>query len=189
MLNSQINLRKCANCGQDLTGRRSNTKFCDGKCRTAFSRSNQIPRAMTQQSRWVNWAQNKMPLNPATGKPASSTNPKTWASHNQAKTVSTRIGYMLGDGIGCIDLDHCITGNGLTPVAEKLLALNPRAWVEISPSGTGLHICGLLPEQPGKRFQIGGQNIEVYSRARYITITGKPYCKGALYPLQLLHTA
>lgn len=80
---------------------------------------------------------------------------------------------MLGDGIGCFDLDHCLTGSILSRSAEAFLRNTPPTYVEVSPSGTGLHAWGLLPEGPGTRRKVGQLSIERYSRSRYITITGR----------------
>lgn len=86
---------------------------------------------------------------------------------------------MLGDGIACIDLDHCVEPDGaLSPLATRVLADNPHAWVELSLSGTGLHVWGLLPEGPGRT----SPGLEVYSRARFIAL-GTTYQAGGMHPL------
>lgn len=81
------------------------------------------------------------------------------------------MGFMLGDGFACIDLDHCLSGGVLSPLASSVLHALPATYVEVSMSGTGLHVFGLLPERVGVR----RPGFEVYSRARFIAVTGNPY--------------
>lgn len=91
---------------------------------------------------------------------------------------------MLGNGIGCIDLDHCINPDGtLTYGAQKIVDHYPHNWIEISPSGTGLHIWGTAPERAGFKREWHGQSIEFYSKSRFITITGRTWQAGQLLPL------
>jgi primase-polymerase (primpol)-like protein len=79
------------------------------------------------------------------------------------------VGFVLnGDGIACIDLDHCITGGVLADWAADIVARAGKTFVEVSPSGTGLHIWGFAEVGRGRRM---GQ-VEVYDRGRYMTVTG-----------------
>jgi primase-polymerase (primpol)-like protein len=66
-----------------------------------------------------------------------------------------------------------------TRAAAEFLAACPDTYVEISPSGDGLHVWGLLPEGPGRKQTIGRLSVETYSRDRFITVTGKPF-RGAV---------
>lgn len=132
---------------------------------------------MTSRARWVRWKPwkrdgrvTKLPVQ-IDGQMASSTDPGTWASFAEANgsTAGTGLGFMLGDGIGCIDLDHCIDDDGtISELAANLLERCPDTFCEISQSGHGLHIFGLMPEAPGRRHN----GIEIYSRARFIAMTG-----------------
>lgn len=86
------------------------------------------------------------------------------------------MGFMLGDGVACIDLDHCYDRrNRLEWWAKMLIApVAGRAYIEISPSGDGLHVWGLLEPRPGMRIRNDmGMNIEFYSRDRFMTVTGR----------------
>jgi len=100
------------------------------------------------------------------------------------------LGFALGpDGTGghwqAIDLDKIVV-NGLTDIAnlwtrEGCAGLG---YVEMSPSGTGLHIIGY-----GRAFRSLGANgtgIEAYAERRYFTVTEKPIVAddpGQLYDL------
>lgn len=77
---------------------------------------------------------------------------------------------MLGNGLGCYDLDHCLNGSDLSPTAAAFMAGIPERvlWVERSMSGTGLHVFVEAPEAPGwKR-----NGVERYTRQRFIAVTG-----------------
>jgi primase-polymerase (primpol)-like protein len=111
------------------------------------------------------------------GKAASSTNPRTWSSFDvaAASSVGDGLGFVLnGDGIACVDLDHCINGGVLEPWAQAILDRTPATYVEVSPSGTGLHIFGFATVGAGRN--LGG--VEFYDRGRYMTVTGKRWGKS-----------
>lgn len=140
---------------------------------------------MTERARWVRYAANKRPLDAITGTPASSTDPNTWAEYQEAETSSygVGLGFVLGEGIGCIDLDHVLTGGKINPEGASFIAAYPNHYIEISPSGDGLHIWGTSAELPGTRRNEGGISVERYSSGRYITVTNNVYQHGALLPL------
>lgn len=174
--------RVCVHCGGTLpagvnSGR--TPRYCSGRCRTAAyraRRAEQLPADMRALPRWTS-AAGKRPITP-TGTPASSTDPGTWSSYSEV--AGGPRGVMLGGGLACIDLDHCIgPRGGLSALARAVLAAVPGAVVEKSISGRGLHVFGLLPEAPGIR----RAGVEVYSRARFIRTTEDIYRPGSLVDL------
>lgn len=177
-------------CGKAVSEQqRSDARFCSTRCRVAAHRrrrraEREIPEAMTQAARWVCYDPAKRPLNPLTGRLASVTNPNTWGTLEQAQSRSQQIGFVLGGGIGCIDLDHCLDDQGRpNQAATELLDFYAGSYVEVSPSGRGLHIWGEAAERRGFRRTWKGQSVEFYSRDRYITITGQVFRPGTLLPL------
>jgi primase-polymerase (primpol)-like protein len=119
----------------------------------------------------------KVPLT-AFGTPASSTDLATWTTYDVARRsdIGTGLGCVLnGDGIVCIDLDHCLVDGQLTEWAAEILDRTPVTWVEISPSSDGLHIWGRADIAVGRRFRAGARHVEVYGSGRYITVTGRRY--------------
>lgn len=148
------------------------------KARTAATA---IPAELRAQPRWAR-SEGKRPVQPG-GKSASSTNARTWSTFESVQQgAGDGFGFMLGGGIGCIDIDHCINPDGtLTETAQRILASNPGAWVERSVSGTGLHVFGLLPEQPGRKHD----GFEVYSTGRFIRCTGEVFQHGQLVELHV----
>lgn len=89
-----------------------------------------------------------------------------------------------GDGVGValgavpgtdlvlsgIDLDHCYVDEQLEERASAILA-TVRSYAEKSPSGHGLHILGLGKIGTTKA-NSGSVGLEIYSAARYFTVTG-----------------
>lgn len=117
----------------------------------------------------------------ADGAPASSVDRRTWAPYGRmrAASIKGRLGFVLGAGIGCIDLDHCLADGVVAPWAQAVLDATPDTYVEVSPSGDGLHVWGLLPERPGRVVR-DGRCIEAYSVGRYMTVTGKRWGSSPL---------
>ncbi|WIE54218.1 bifunctional DNA primase/polymerase [Curtobacterium sp. MCBD17_003] len=177
----------CGECGSSLLLMRAGARFCSPNCRLKAHRrarnAGNLPVEMKSRPRFVRFTKTKRPVT-TTGRSASSTNPGTWSSHADAVASSKGegIGFVLGDGIGCIDLDHCLVDGDLADWARQVLADNPGTYVEVSRSGEGLHVFGLLPEGPGRNVRDGVRAIEWYSVGRYIALTGRRF-RGA--PLQL----
>lgn len=174
----------CGRCGAKLDIQRSRrpASYCSNACRQAAYRARkpQVPAEMLQRDRWVSWKPvsrgalvTKMPVQ-VDGTAASSTDARTWVSHSCVKGLP-RKGFVLGEGIGCVDLDHCLVDGALSAAAAAFLARLPKTYVEVSPSGKGLHVFGYLPEGRGTRGVVDGLNIEIYSVGRYMTVTGRAF--------------
>ena len=158
-------------------GRGRPQMYCSDACRMRELRSRELPREITSRDRWVRWALvprrgrlTKVPLTLA-GRNASSTNDATWSPYAEARAskVGQGVGFVRGGGIGCIDLDGCLDEKGRpSEFAQKVLAACPATFIEVSQSGRGLHIFGLLPEAPGR----AREGVEVYSAGRFIAMTG-----------------
>lgn len=155
-------------------------RFCSNACRQKEYRARVkspavgIPAQMVKADRWVRRFR-KRPLTVA-GWPASSTNPETWGSYSDvlASAKGDGYGFMLGGGVGCIDLDGCLVDGVLADWARVILGRCPPTYVEVSMSGTGLHVFGLLSEGPG-RGQRAGDGVEFYSTARFMAVSGDPF--------------
>lgn len=139
-----------------------------------------MPAELASEDRWVRHSR-KRPITTA-GRSASSTNSRTWTSlaNVDAASVGDGIGFVLnGDGIACIDIDHCLRSDGsLEPWAARLLRDVPPTWIEVSPSRTGLHVWGVATVGAGRMLKMpNGGGVEVYDRGRYITVARNPYGK------------
>lgn len=134
------------------------------------------------------------------GYKASPTDSKTWTTYNKAKSaVETGkfdgIGYALtaDEGYICIDLDHCVnpeTGD-IDQWAMDIIDIVEKAggtYSESSPSGTGIHLWGRgkLPDNKSGIHQTmkNGHDVEMYTNAHYMTVTGEPRNDTALKDIQ-----
>lgn len=164
--------KQCERCGEAFVGR-AGARFCSGRCRMAASRAVSIPTRMRRLNRWVRHDA-KRPIMPD-GRPASSTDAATWSAYAEAKAATTGdgLGFVLdGDGLGCYDLDHCVSEGRVDPAAARFVAGLDAFYVEVSPSGRGLHAWVESASQPGWRKTIDGLHVEFYTRERFITVTG-----------------
>ncbi|WP_234263083.1 hypothetical protein [Hydrogenophaga sp. NFH-34] len=153
-----------------------------------------MPAELRACPRWVTHRA-KVPFDPSHPRSkASVTDPATWGAFGQAEAAYGEggrdgVGFVLaGDGVVGIDLDHVVDDGVTEPAALELLDAVGAEYVELSPSGTGLHAWGRWSEAfPGRRGRLDGLSVEVYSRERYLTVTGHPLPgkAGPLVPLDL----
>ncbi|MCT6900141.1 MAG: hypothetical protein M3Z40_03730 [Bifidobacterium sp.] len=180
-------MTRCEFCGKPLpehAGRGRRRRFCSDACRQRAHRADRrmpVPPDMAMADRWLRWrlahrgdGTSKRPIR-FDGAPASSTDPATWTSLPTAEQSKEGdgLGFALGGGFACVDLDRCYDSRGhLAGWAKMLLApVAGRTWVEISPSGRGLHIWGRCAERKGVKVR-GLMDAEAYSQGRYMTYTG-----------------
>jgi putative DNA primase/helicase len=152
--------------------------------------SDAIPKDLRARPQWVAWRlgerdgkPTKIPLDPKTGGPGKSNDPKTWGTFEQAVAAlkhngTAGIGFVFSpdDPFCGIDLDKCRdpeTGQ-LNFCAQSLITfLN--TYHEVSPSGTGIHAIGACnwPVKAGNSKALPcGMKIEIFDRLRYFTVTG-----------------
>ena len=136
-----------------------------------------IPQELRELNQWVcNWEGSKVPMRAAARAGASSTDPSTWASFEQAceaveAEVYDYIGFVFADnGIVGIDIDTGFEDGLMTPLCADIVKAC-RSYTEKSKSGRGVHIFvkGILPF-PGKNNMAG---VEIYQSKRYFVTTGK----------------
>lgn len=175
--------RACTWCGDDMPlTARADARTCSIRCRVASHRAakkNAIPSELTSRDRWIRRSATKVPLTTG-GMPASSTNPRTWSTHNEAASSAAGVGlgFVLSDvdDVVCLDLDHCLnplTGH-LAPWAAAIVRDAGATYVEVSPSGDGLHIWGRADVRQGRRIRRpDGTAVEIYGTGRYIAMTGR----------------
>jgi primase-polymerase (primpol)-like protein len=170
----------CEHCGEALrrAGLGRPQTYCSPRCRTAAYRARRtegtIPAEMRARDRWVRRSRSKAPLRADTGQGASVTDPADWTTHRAAAASphGAGLGFVLdGDGLVCIDLDHCLDGDQIADWAAAILQDCPPTYTEISPSGTGLHLWGLGHLDHGRRIRRpDGAAIEIYGTGRYIAL-------------------
>ena len=140
----------------------------------------------------------KVPYNAETGKPAKSNDASTFSDFTTAmkayamggangNSAYAGIGFRVSEGIGAIDIDHCIREDGsLNDVAATVLSMFSTSYFERSPSGTGLR--GFFKLSPDFTYDktvyyINNRQhgLEVYlpgTTNRFVTVTGDIYKAG-----------
>ena len=138
---------------------------------------------MRARVRWVRWVERarrgkmtKVPLSLA-GRDLDVRDSRQWVSFDEARRskVGTGFGIVLGDGLGCIDLDHCIVGGVVAEWAQGWIDgyREDAVLIERSFSGEGVHLFVPMAEGKGRRIRDGEVNVEIYSSPdRYIAVTG-----------------
>ena len=144
----------------------------------------EIPSELTKKPRWVNWRveeidgrKAKIPFDPETNEPASSTDEETWSDFTTAiENTKYRdydgVGFVFhedGDYVG-IDFDKCVENRTIQEEEISDLVKKFDSYTEYSPSGTGLHII-VKGEKKGNKSR-SGDGIEMYESSRYFTFTG-----------------
>jgi putative DNA primase/helicase len=146
-----------------------------------------IPEQLSERPQWVRWRvverkdkkPTKVPHIPGTERRASSTDLMTWRTFEEALAACEAgeppydgIGFVFCSadpfvGIDCDDCRNADTGE-VEPWARTLINSATEAYVEASPSGTGIHIiaCGVLKEG------VKTKSVEVYGQDRFFTISG-----------------
>lgn len=122
----------------------------------------------------------KVPVDPMTGRTA----PKgignaSWIDHGTAIKAAKDMG--TGHGVGFVfdtkdpfwflDIDNCLENNSWSPLSIELVQMFPGAAVEVSVSGTGLHIIG-SGKPPSHGCKNKGLNIEFYTEGHFVALTG-----------------
>ncbi len=156
-----------------------------------------IPQELQNLRQWVCWRLEadkrtnrdaKVPYSPITTRRASPSNPETWSNLDEAlacaeKYLYSGIGFMFTAecGIIGIDIDHCLTDGQPNDIAAEILAHLPPTYIEVSPSGNGLHIFlkGTIPPGGNRNSKSG---VEMYSSSRYFTITGNQF-QGSIHSI------
>lgn len=150
------------------SGRGRPSTFCSGKCRQlAYRNRAALPPIMRNRNVWTR-AIYRRPVT-VDGGAASSTNPATWGAFDAVQEgVGGGFGIMLGNGLGCYDLDHVSDDDAWAFIAT---IPEPILYVERSMSGTGFHVFIEAEECKGWKRVIDGVSVERYTRARFIRVT------------------
>lgn len=149
----------------------------------------EVPSCLRERRQWVCWRfivrggkTTKCPMCPNGRGEASSTDPATWGTFDEAiaackeRTDLAGVGFVFSadDPFTGIDLDNCIDGSTgevkawARPILDQL-----DSYSEISPSGKGAKVF-VLASKSGSRCKTGYEDgaIEMYDRDRFFTVTG-----------------
>lgn len=160
-----------------------------------------IPDALKRNASFCVWKMEKrsgrptkVPYNPKTGNMAKTNDPSTFSNFNTAMKAYAigdwdGIGYRVSEGIGAIDIDHCIREDGsLNDVAASILGIFSTAYFEKYPSGTGLRGFFKLSSDfayDKTVYYINNRKhgLEVYlpgTTNRFVTVTGDMFRDGTV---------
>jgi P4 family phage/plasmid primase-like protien len=136
-----------------------------------------VPGELRNCAQWVNWRYEerdgkptKVPVRAGTNIRASSTDPASWTSFENAialKNGHAGVGIVFTPeaGIVGIDLDHAKDAVWAHRIVERI-----GSYSELSPSREGIHVY-VKAELPAGARKCGC--IEMYDRARFFTVTGE----------------
>lgn len=119
----------------------------------------------------------KVPIDPRTGKKCDAHDSSVWMTGEEILATGLPVALVLHEALHmfCIDLDSALVGGQWSPFAQAMCAMFPGAAIEVSASGTGLHIIAranlhyIPPHRVKKKGLVG---LEIYTRLRFIALTG-----------------
>lgn len=136
---------------------------------------------------WVLWKKElnkygkltKVPYSAHYNGRASTKSPESWSNYDLAlERLKWRPGEYDGLGVVIskkyrmifIDIDHCIENGVMDERATDILGVCPNQFVEVSQSGTGIHILAL--GEIRKNSKNSALNVEIYNDERFCALTG-----------------
>lgn len=127
----------------------------------------------------ANGKSDKFPVNPRTGDVCDAHDVSAWTGFDEAAAFASLCGPAYGvafvftsaDPFWFLDVDNCLVDGAWTPLASSLCQALAGAAVEISSSGTGLHLfgTGTVPPHGCKN---GTYGLEFYTEKRFVALTG-----------------
>ncbi len=153
-----------------------------------------VPSELLDLAQWCLWGLHEGRKRPMAleGYWGSSTNPATWGEY--AEAIEALENVRNAEGIGFVftaddpytgvDLDDCLDNAGrLKPWAVDILRRFAGTYAEVSPSGSGIKLWCRGTTTAAAKFAYHDGAIEIYSTARFFTVTGN------LWPGSLLEIA
>ena len=139
-----------------------------------------FPKELQRHDQWVVWKGKKIPYDPTRlNSKANVNDPYSWGSFNQADAAYSEggwlgVGFVLtGNGIAGVDIDRCVVDGEPNKDALQLMADLEAPYIEYSPSANGLRAFGFSNQSiTGVRGQLDGLSVELYTKGRYLTVTG-----------------
>lgn len=129
----------------------------------------------------------KIPIDPQTGALVSAHDPANWLD---APTAAALVAAGVGHGIGFtftendpfffFDIDGAVVDGQWSELAAGFCEMFKGCFIEVSHSGTGLHIIGTAAAVPhGTRNKTG--SLELYTKKRFAALTGTGEVGSALF--------
>lgn len=166
-----------------------------------------IPPRREDKSPKAPWGINSSGIPQPTGwqKPENERDYKT-AREIASHYHGARVGFVTSKNcyVVCVDCDHCLdpvtkqfkddeAGRTARRIVEIITTVCGKTYIEVSPSGDGLHIWGKLEiNSPGynipKNKKQGNKYIEIYSYNHFLTVTESPWGENNV-PLAMIQPA
>jgi len=154
-----------------------------------------IPDELKAIPHWILWDYRerdgniiKVPIDPKTGAWINAHDPKNWLTFEDALKYSKEnnlgIGFDFTKDLGYvfIDFDHILENGVIKNQRIKAIVENADTFIEISPSGEGLHLLFKCFNFEFDLTRLKSLPIEIYTKDRYSTFTGLPY--GEFKPIR-----
>lgn len=118
----------------------------------------------------------KVPVDLRSGDVVSALDPAYWMTREDAEGLTAGdigLAYVVmeEDPYFFVDIDAGMTPGGWSDLSVEICGMFPGAYVEVSQSGTGLHIIGrgVSPDHSCKNTKL---HIELYTQNRFVALTG-----------------
>lgn len=115
--------------------------------------------------------------------------PANWSSFDEASLAVELLGdrYALGFVFSestpffFLDIDKCLVNGQWTPIVGELCNMFPGAYVEVSMSGTGIHIVGSLSQRIEHGCRNREHSLEFYTEARFMALGNPNTARGDVH--------
>lgn len=136
-----------------------------------------IPEGLAEYRQFILHTADKQPCSPYTGYPCDLTDPNNWSDGATVLAAAERTGLGIGfvftdaDPFFFFDIDSALTPAGWSDLAVEMCRVFHGCYVEVSRSGTGLHIIG-TGTPPAHACKNTPLKLELYHGNRYCALTG-----------------
>lgn len=147
-----------------------------------------IPVEMMEADRWCIYVlgdgqghkRSKIPYSPITRRKTATNKPWEWVSYetalnaynNAPRPQNCGLGFFLGDGFCCLDIDEIQGGISTdNPEIDRAMYFTNQTYTEVSQSGTGIH-CFFKVDDEIPPHGSRGKKHELYSDGHFIAVTG-----------------
>lgn len=141
-----------------------------------------IPIGMQDYKQFINWKPvwnhetgkyDKIPVN-TRGYEISAHDPANWLTAEDALRHGDHVAFVFteNDPFFFIDIDNAVDAGVWKPHVAEILNRFPGAAVEVSLSGTGIHVFGSAAVEHNHKCKNRGLGIEFYTVGRFVALTG-----------------
>jgi primase-polymerase (primpol)-like protein len=122
----------------------------------------------------ANGKTDKIPLNPKTLVMHDANDPSIHVSYEEAAATGRPVGFVFteNDPFFFWDLDDCLTPEGWSELSTEVCRSLSGCAVELSQSGQGLHVFGVMPERISHTCDNSLLSMGFYTERRFVALTG-----------------